>query len=127
MALEKFYGLTMPTNEREAEGREAEGWTPGLLCEALAIKRGLLLARTGAPDTHAAGLRIIRDVADGVLPLAFDVPLAIAGGVLGAPANTTPGQCAAGQCDGAAQGAGAAPNGLFDECASSTLDDCVEE
>ena len=42
-------------------------WSPYTICAALAHQRGMLMARTGLPDVHSAGLAILRDCADGVL------------------------------------------------------------
>ena len=44
-------------------------WSPFALCEALAVKRGMLIAKTGQPDAHAAGREILYDCQDGVIPL----------------------------------------------------------
>ena len=42
-------------------------WSPYTICAALAHQRGMLMARTGLPDVHSAGLAILRDCADGLL------------------------------------------------------------
>ena len=44
-------------------------WSPLSLCEALAMKRGYFIAKTGRPDSHAAGREILYDAQDGLLPL----------------------------------------------------------
>jgi ribosome biogenesis GTPase A len=49
-------------------------WSPLLLCVALCRQRGWFMARTGSPDVLRAGLAIIKDVADGVIPLYFRPP-----------------------------------------------------
>ncbi len=49
-------------------------WSPYSLCEAYAEKKGIRIARTGAPDTHAAGRAILYDTVDGVLPLYWEPP-----------------------------------------------------
>eukprot|EP00471_Norrisiella_sphaerica_P011802 CAMPEP_0184497410 /NCGR_PEP_ID=MMETSP0113_2-20130426/36460_1 /TAXON_ID=91329 /ORGANISM="Norrisiella sphaerica, Strain BC52" /LENGTH=609 /DNA_ID=CAMNT_0026884503 /DNA_START=43 /DNA_END=1872 /DNA_ORIENTATION=- len=51
-----------------------DAWTPQMICEAYAEKKGYLLGRGGAPDTHRAGLEIVRDCVDGALLLAFAPP-----------------------------------------------------
>lgn len=66
VALEKMYGLNLPHDE--------EGWSPLLLCEQLAVKRGLHIARTGRPDSHSAGREILYDAQDGIIPLAWTPP-----------------------------------------------------
>eukprot|EP00937_MAST-01D_sp_MAST-1D-sp2_P007781 g7781.t1 len=49
-------------------------WSPRSICAALALQRGLLMARTGLPDVHSAGLAILRDCQDGLLPFALVPP-----------------------------------------------------
>jgi hypothetical protein len=53
MPIEAMYGLRLPKDE--------DGWSPLLICEELATKRGLHNARTGRPDGHAAGREILYD------------------------------------------------------------------
>lgn len=50
---------------------DEEEWSPLMVAEAYAEKHSYLLARSGAPDVHRAGLEIMRDVQDGALPLHF--------------------------------------------------------
>lgn len=85
LPLESMYGLRLPSDEA--------AWSPLLLCEALATKRGVFIAKTGRPDSHAAGREILYDTQDGNVPLAWLPPLA------GADASAA----------AAAAGAGAAP------------------
>ena len=66
LPIENMYGLSLPKDETE--------WTPLLLCETLAAKRGLFIARVGRPDAHSAGRSILYDVQDGVVPLAWLPP-----------------------------------------------------
>ena len=49
-------------------------WSPQLICEGIANQRSLVLARSGLPDTHSAGLAVVKDAVDGVLRLSFDPP-----------------------------------------------------
>jgi len=61
--------------EGEGGGTAAlSAWSPYGLCEAYAEKKGIRIARTGAPDTHAAGRAILYDTVDGVLPLYWEPP-----------------------------------------------------
>ena len=55
-------------------GVEPALWTPyGIVC-AIARQRGLFCQRSGEPDTHAAGLILLRATADGLLGLCFAPP-----------------------------------------------------
>eukprot|EP00936_MAST-01D_sp_MAST-1D-sp1_P001032 g1032.t1 len=54
-------------------GREYD-WSPLSLCSALAEQRGLLMSRTGLPDVHSAGIAILHDCQDGLLPFALVPP-----------------------------------------------------
>jgi len=49
-------------------------WTPQLIVEAYAERKGYFTGRGGAPDVHRGGLEIVRDAVDGALLLAFDPP-----------------------------------------------------
>jgi hypothetical protein len=89
LPLERLYGLTPDRDELEdaaaaivsgtmpdaargpalAAAAATYAWSPHSLCEALAVKRGILIAKTGQPDAHAAGRAILYDAQDGVLPL----------------------------------------------------------
>ena len=73
MPLEAMYGLRLPADEA--------AWSPLLLCETLAAKRGVFIAKTGRPDSHAAGREILYDTQDGNIPLAWLPPI---------PASTPP-------------------------------------
>lgn len=65
--LEQYYGLRLPPDEDE--------WSPLILCEAYAAKKGYRVARgRGRLDAHRAGREIVQHAADGVLPLAFLPP-----------------------------------------------------
>lgn len=66
LPLERLYGLTLPKDE--------DGWSPLTLCEALAVKRGFMIAKVGRPDAHAAGREILYDTGDGIVPVAWDPP-----------------------------------------------------
>lgn len=52
----------------EVKGVEACVWTPWDKCDAYASKRGYFMKRSGKPDTHRAGLELLRDTLDGVIP-----------------------------------------------------------
>jgi ribosome biogenesis GTPase A len=43
-------------------------WTPWDICDAYAEKRGYFVKHSGRPDTHRAGLELLRDCLDGVVP-----------------------------------------------------------
>lgn len=120
LELERLYGLKPSRDELEdmieAEGWEAgeagrggrptKGmalasaekryqWSPLTLCEALAEKRGYLIAKTGRLDSHAAGREILFDAQDGILPLYFlppNAPQAAAAGQEGAAGPAPPGE-----------------------------------
>ena len=49
-------------------------WSPEMLCEALAEKKGYMLSRGGAPDIQRAGLEIMKDIVDGVVCMRFNPP-----------------------------------------------------
>jgi ribosome biogenesis GTPase A len=66
LPLERMYGLALPKDE--------VGWSALLICECLATKRGLHIARVGRPDAHSAGREILYDSQDGILPLAWLPP-----------------------------------------------------
>ncbi|RYG53222.1 hypothetical protein EON66_08850, partial [archaeon] len=66
LPLERMYGLVMPKDEDE--------WSPLVICEALAVKRGYHVAKVGRPDAHAAGREILYDAQDGVIPVAWQPP-----------------------------------------------------
>jgi len=55
-------------------------WSPYTLCEALAKKKGYILAKSGRPDVHRSGLQILKDTVDGNIviswpPSGYRVPL----------------------------------------------------
>ena len=67
----------MQPNELAEAGEERDALSPVGLCCALAAKKGFRQTRScGAPDPHRAGLLIIRDCAQGALPLASGIALA---------------------------------------------------
>ena len=66
VAIEKVYGLQYPDLDDKQ-------WTPFYLCEAFALKRGYFV-RKGRPDVHRAGLEILRDCVDGVIPISWPPP-----------------------------------------------------
>lgn len=98
LPLEKWYGLTLPddwdylltlTDAMPTELKEAADqpevvdgttksvllrWSAYSICDAYASKRGMLIAKTGAPDAHAAGRSMLYDTVDGVVPLFFWPP-----------------------------------------------------
>lgn len=100
LALERLYGLAPPRDELEdivdrdaacvsggahrapeaskgaalAAAAARYVWSPLAICEALAVKRGMLIAKTGQPDAHAAGREILFDCQDGILPLYWMPP-----------------------------------------------------
>jgi tetratricopeptide (TPR) repeat protein len=65
-------------------------WSPLTLCEALAEKRGYLIAKTGRLDSHAAGREILYDTQDGNVPLAWLPPLSDSTPTPGAATATAP-------------------------------------
>jgi len=69
--LEKVYNLDMPPSRDHGE---AEEWSPYLICEALALRRGYFNSRSGRPDVHRAGLEILKDCVDGNLVLSWPPP-----------------------------------------------------
>ena len=76
LPLERLYGLTPTVDDLEDQFGAGGGanaarfvWSPFGICEALAVKRGFLIAKTGRPDAHAAGRQILFDSQDGLLPL----------------------------------------------------------
>jgi ribosome biogenesis GTPase A len=79
--VERMYGLTIPRGETE--------WSPLLLCETLAVKRGVFIAKIGRPDAHAAGREVLYDSQDGVLPIAWLPPPFEAVGGTASPALDT--------------------------------------
>ena len=70
-------GVLVHSDEDDAAGSTAQAlsaWSPYSLCEAYAEKKGIRIARTGAPDTHAAGRALLYDTVDGVIPLYWEPP-----------------------------------------------------
>jgi hypothetical protein len=55
-------------------------WSAFAVCQAFAERRGYVLARAGRPDTHRAGLEIVRSVVEGKFPF-FLLPPAVDGPV----------------------------------------------
>ena len=62
--LPRVYGLAFPDWTEADDGN----WTPRIILETLAEKKKYHLSRSGALDVHRAGLEIVRDAADGVIP-----------------------------------------------------------
>ena len=75
LPIEKMYGLRpVDDDDHAAAAAGTFAWSAFDLCEAYAVKSGLLYARTGRPDAHAAGRRVLQDAVDGVLPIFFWPP-----------------------------------------------------
>jgi hypothetical protein len=73
---------------RERLGMERdEPWSPYNVCDALAAKNGWFLSRGGRADVHRAGLAVLRDLVDGVLPWRLTPPLDEAAGRGGSVPN----------------------------------------
>eukprot|EP01114_Cavostelium_apophysatum_P016923 TRINITY_DN490_c1_g1_i2.p1 TRINITY_DN490_c1_g1~~TRINITY_DN490_c1_g1_i2.p1 ORF type:complete len:713 (+),score=236.09 TRINITY_DN490_c1_g1_i2:74-2212(+) len=66
--VEKIYNLKFPEDDDYKE------WSPYVICEALAIKRGFRLAKSGRPDVHRAGLELLKEVFDGKVPISWPPP-----------------------------------------------------
>eukprot|EP00392_Amoebophrya_sp_AT5.2_P001736 g1738.t1 len=69
---EDFSSPNAPGDKKGAAGgfksqENTLDWSPQRILEAFADKKNFILARSGAPDIHRAGLEIIRDCVDGVL------------------------------------------------------------
>jgi hypothetical protein len=63
-----------PIAEEEAVNIAGKySWSPHIIAGCVAIQRSLYL-RGGGPDVHSAGLSVMKDAVDGVLPVAFDPP-----------------------------------------------------
>ena len=91
LPLERLYGLTPDRDDLlDAIGDGVVGaargaalataavrysWSPHSIAEALAVKRGILIAKSGQPDAHAAGRAILYDAQDGVLPIYWMPPM----------------------------------------------------
>lgn len=77
LPLEKLYGLTTQIESDVLDYGEYDvssdpgltPWSPHAFCEGLARKSGTFIARTGQPDAHAAGRRVLYDSVDGIIPL----------------------------------------------------------
>jgi ribosome biogenesis GTPase A/SAM-dependent methyltransferase len=70
LPLVKLYIVTKPDWYEEEDE-----WNPVMFCEALAEKKGYLLAQGGAPDNMRAGLEVLRDICDGIVALCFEPPV----------------------------------------------------
>jgi len=68
IAIEEIYHL------KKYEVSADEDWSPFSICEAYAFQRGYLTAKIGAPDTHRAGLEILRDCLDGKIVISWPPP-----------------------------------------------------
>ncbi len=56
------------------EDYKDEPWSPYNICGAHADHRGYLIARTGAPDVHRAGLEILHECLDGKIAFCWPPP-----------------------------------------------------
>lgn len=75
IALEELYNLGKYADSKgTTESTEGIVWTPMLIAEALATKRGYFTGRAGRPDAHRAARDILFDVVDGVVPLYWAPP-----------------------------------------------------
>ena len=88
LKLDRLYNLKKP-DWYDA----SDTWSPEMLCEALAEKKGYMLSRGGAPDIQRAGLEIMKDIVDGVVCMRFDPPQLLTigdpNGATGASTSTT--------------------------------------
>lgn len=67
--------LRLSPRTQEFEGfLEVIEWTPWTICEAYAEKLKYKTDRRGRPDYHRAGVELIRDCVDGIVPLYFYPP-----------------------------------------------------
>ena len=75
IALEELYNLGKYADSKgTTENTAGIVWTPMLIAEALATKRGYFTGRAGRPDAHRAARDILFDVVDGVVPLYWAPP-----------------------------------------------------
>ena len=75
IALEELYNLGKYADSKgTTESTDKVVWTPMLIAEALATKRGYFTGRAGRPDAHRAARDILFDVVDGVVPLYWAPP-----------------------------------------------------
>ncbi|EGC38867.1 hypothetical protein DICPUDRAFT_148454 [Dictyostelium purpureum] len=66
--VEKIYRLKNPNEE------DNEPWSAYSICEAFALKRGYLVAKSGRPDPHRAGLELLKDCVDGNIVISWPPP-----------------------------------------------------
>jgi ribosome biogenesis GTPase A len=71
LPVEQIYQLVPPADDYNPERPYV--WSPFMLCEAYAIKRGYN-TKNGRPDTYRGALEILRDAVDGAVCLYFDPP-----------------------------------------------------
>ena len=71
--LEEILDLKARTEEFDGYIEDVP-WTPFSICEAYAEKRNYKTDQRGRPDQHRAGVELIRDSVDGILPLFFYPP-----------------------------------------------------
>ncbi|KAF2076096.1 hypothetical protein CYY_002610 [Polysphondylium violaceum] len=64
--LEVIYALKNPYPD--------EPWSAYSICEAFALKRGYLIAKSGRPDPHRAGLEILKECVDGNIVISWPPP-----------------------------------------------------
>lgn len=62
---EKYYNIKLDVDDY------GEEWSPYAICGCLADKKGYSTSRGGPPDTHRAGLEILRDTVDGYVLFQF--------------------------------------------------------
>jgi ribosome biogenesis GTPase A len=87
--IERIYNLSPPSN--------GSPWSPYLLLEAYAIKRGYREAKTGQPDVHRAGGEILRDCLNGHIVISWPPP-----GV--SLPSVSSSSCSASSCSSASEG-----------------------
>jgi len=79
IALEDLYKLYKARHvlaeEQSIKNDDDRIWSPLLIAESLAIKRGYRTGRVGRPDAHRAARDILFDVVDGVVPLYWEPPI----------------------------------------------------
>ncbi|XP_029649152.1 guanine nucleotide-binding protein-like 1 [Octopus sinensis] len=70
--LVKLLKLQHPNSESSCP--ESQSWSAFNICDALALKRGFITARTGRPDMYRAANYLLRTAVDGQLCLCFRPP-----------------------------------------------------
>ena len=72
--LPAAHGITQKTDDENELGEWTQDHTAYSICAGLARQRSLTLAKSALPDAHAAGIAIIKDAIDGILPFSFLPP-----------------------------------------------------